>query len=237
MKRAMSEDTPMASAARYIRMFEYGMVLLRQRSPRISHPTPPTLEGHERNLSRLSRNRAGLRYSALCAGLLALLISACASPKIGFDYDRSADFTAYRTYEWMPDSRSPTGDRRIDNDLVDARIRAAIDGQLRRKGYTSPAGGRPDFYVAYQAALTDMMKGASTQRYIGDRATGLYTTINAIQPYKDGALLVDIVDGATQRLVWQGTASAEVDPGMTAKERDEQIARVVKAMFEHFPPQ
>ncbi|BFU96429.1 MAG: conserved protein of unknown function [Nitrospira sp.] len=168
--------------------------------------------------------------------MMAALAFACASPKVGYDYDRSADFTSYRTYEWMPDSRSPTGDRRIDNDLVDARIRAAVDRQLRGKGYTNPAAGQPDFYVAYRAAVTDMMKGASTQRYIGDRATGLYTTVSDIQPYKGGALLIDIVDGATQRLVWQGTASAEVDPGMTAKERDERIARVLKAMFEHFPP-
>jgi len=185
----------------------------------------------------MSRNSIVFQYATPCLGLLALLISGCASPKVGYDYDRGADFSAYRTYEWLPDSRSPAGDRRIDNDLVDARIRAAVDGQLRRKGYTSPAAGQPDFYVAYQAAVTDMMKGASTQRYIGDRATGLYTTVNAIQPYKDGALLVDILDGATQKLVWQGTASAEVEPGMTAKERDERIARVVKAMFEHFPPQ
>lgn len=173
---------------------------------------------------------------ALFAGSLMVLASACASPKVGYDFDRSMDFSTYRTYEWMPDTGAKTGDKRIDNSLVDARIRSAIDAQLRGKGYTHSTAGQPDFYVTYQAAVTDMMKGASTQRYIGDRATGLYTTINAIQPYKDGALLVDIVDGTTQRLVWQGTVSAEVDPAMTAKERDERITRVIKAMFEHFPP-
>ncbi|SLM48933.1 conserved protein of unknown function [Nitrospira japonica] len=223
----------MASAARYIRMFEYGMILLRHHPSEMNHGNHSTLKRHERS----SRgNRLVLRITAVCVGLLAALVSACASPKVGYDYDRGADFTAYRTYEWMPDSRSPAGDKRIDNDLVDARIRAAVDGQLRQKGYTNPAAGRPDFYVSYQAAVTDMMKGASTQRYIGDRASGLYTTVSDVHPYKDGALLVDIVDGATQKLVWQGTASAEIDPALTARERDERIARVVKAMFDHFPP-
>ncbi|MDF0645819.1 MAG: DUF4136 domain-containing protein [Nitrospira sp.] len=229
----MSEDTAMPIAARQIRMFRYAMVMLRQRYQWTSHRTLPTLEGHERDGSR---KRIAPWRSALCVVAMAALASACASPKVGYDYDRSADFTTYRTYAWMPDSRSPTGDRRIDNDLVDARIRAAVDRQLRGKGYTNPAAGKPDFYVAYHAAVTDMMKGASTQRYIGDRASGLYTTVSDIQPYKGGALLIDIVDGATQRLVWQGTASAEVDPGMTAAERDARIARVVNAMFEQFPP-
>jgi hypothetical protein len=169
-------------------------------------------------------------------GLLMVLASACASPKVGYDFDRGQDFTTYRTYGWMQDTRDQTGDKRIDNSLVDARIRSAVDAQLRGKGYTRSTAQRPDFYVAYQAAVTDMMKGASTQRYIGDRATGLYTTISDIQPYKGGELLIDVVDGATQRLVWQGTASAEIDPGMTAKERDDRIARVVKAMFDNFPP-
>lgn len=223
----------MAIAVGQIRMFRYAMIVRRQPSRWTSHRTPPPSEGRERTLRR---NWTAPWRWALCAAMMAALASACASPKIGYDYDRSADFTTYRTYEWMPDSRSPTGDRRVDNDLVDARIRSAVDRQLRGKGYTNPAAGQPDFYVVYHAAVRDMMKGASTQRYIGDRATGLYTTINNIEPYKDGALLIDIVDGATQRLVWQGTASAEVDPGMTAKERDERITRVVKAMFEHFPP-
>jgi len=223
----------MIKVAGYIRMFRYGMILLRQQSPQMIPRTPRVFGGHERNLSG---NQIVLRPAALCIGLLAVLVSACASPKVGYDYDRGIDFTAYRTYEWMPDSGGPTGDKRIDNDLVNARIRAAVDGQLREKGYTNPAAGLPDFYVTYQAAVTDMMKGASTQRYIGDRATGLYTTVSDVHPYKDGALLVDIVDGATQKLVWQGTASAEIDPALSARERDERIARVVKAMFDHFPP-
>lgn len=162
----------------------------------------------------------------------------CAAPKIGYDYDSSANFSAYRTYQWMPGNQEPTGDKRVDNSLVDARIRNAVEAQLRSKGYHQPpATGQPDFFVAYHAGVKDLSKGASTQRYIGDRGSGQYTTINDIQPYKEGALLIDIVDGASKQLVWQGSALAEVDPGMTAKERNERINRIVGAMFAHFPPQ
>jgi hypothetical protein len=169
--------------------------------------------------------------------LLVASASGCASPKVGYDYDHSANFSAYHTYEWMSGKQEATGDRRLDNSLVDARIRTAIGAQLRSKGYTSPVNGSPDFYVAYHVGVKDMMKGSSTQNYIGDRVHGTYTTISDIQPYKEGTLLVDIVDAASKQLVWQASALAEIDPGMTPEERDERISGIVHAMLSQFPPQ
>lgn len=174
---------------------------------------------------------------SICLFLFVATIAACASPKVGYDYDANANFAAYRTYEWMPGNQESTGDRRVDSSLVEARIRAAVEAQLRAKGYLTPATGQPDFYVAYRAGVKDLTKGASTQRYIGDRGTGKYTTISDIQPYKEGDLLIDIVDGVSKQLVWQGSAAAEMDPGMTRKERDDRINHIVGAMFAHFPPQ
>jgi len=173
----------------------------------------------------------------LCCFLLATSAAACASPKIGYDYDHSANFSTYQTYEWMTSKQELTGDKRLDNSLVDARIRTAIGAYLRSKGYTAPrGGGSPDFYVAYHVGVKDMMKESSTQNYIGDRAHGTYTTIRDVSPYKEGTLLIDIVDAASKQLVWQASALAEVDPGMTPEERDERIGGIVHAMLAHFPP-
>jgi hypothetical protein len=96
---------------------------------------------------------------------------------------------------------------------------------------------RPDFYVAYHLGIKDMMKGASTQNYIGDYVHGTFTTISDIRPYKEGTLLIDIVDATSQQLVWRGSALTEVDPGMTPEERNKRISNIVHAMFVHFPPQ
>ncbi len=172
----------------------------------------------------------------LCWFFLMASVPACASPKIGYDYDHSASFSAYHTYEWMASKQESTGDKRLDNSLVDARIRTAIGAHLRSKGYTAPIGGSPDFYVAYHVGVTDMIKESSTQRYIGDRAHGTYTTIRDVDSYKEGTLLIDIVDAASKQLVWQASALAEVDPGMTPEERDERIGGIVRAMLSHFPP-
>src|SRR6187551_224901 len=113
--------------------------------------------------------------------LLAALAAGCSSPNVGYDYDRETNFGQYHTFAWMTGVQEATGDRRLDSSLTDARIRVAIDSQLRTKGYRASANGIPDFFVAYHAALKDMLKGASTQNYIGDRAHGTFTTISDIQ--------------------------------------------------------
>ena len=160
----------------------------------------------------------------------------CASPKVGYDYDPNADFTRYRNYAWGPGQHEASGDKRVDNPLIDTRIRNAIGGELRSKGYTASSDQQPDFYVAYRIGVKDMMMGSSTQRYIGDYAHGTHTTISDIQPYTEGGLLVDIVDAATKQLVWRASAAAEVKQGMTPEDRTERIGQVVHAMFSHFPP-
>lgn len=173
---------------------------------------------------------------SLCIFVTVASMMACAASQVGYDYDTSAPLRSYRTYEWLGGEQETTGDKRVDNTLVNARIRTAVEQQLRAKGYRNPTSGTPDFYVAYHVGLKDLMKGASTQHYIGDRAHGTYTTTSDIQPYKEGALLVDILDGATKQLVWRGSAQAEVAAGATPRQRDERINEVVKEMFSHFPP-
>ena len=172
----------------------------------------------------------------LCWLLFVAPIGGCASPKIGYDFDRSVNFSAYHAYGWIPGAQEATGDRRLDNSLIDARIRTAIDTQLRSKGYVATAHGTPEFLVAYHVGMKDQIRGSSTQRYIGDRAHGTYTTLSDIQPYKEGTLLIDIVDAASKRLVWQASASAEVEEGVTPKERDKRINGIIRAMLSHFPP-
>jgi hypothetical protein len=172
----------------------------------------------------------------LCAILLAALPAGCASSKVGYDYDRSANFTRYHTYAWNSGVQQASGDRRVDSSLMDARIRNAIEKHLRAKGYLASAGGTPDFIVAYHAGIKDMMKGASTQNYIGDRTHGTFTTISDIQPYHEGTLTIDIVDAESHQLIWQAAAKADVDLSLGPNERDARVNDIVGAMLSHFPP-
>ncbi len=178
-----------------------------------------------------------MRWRLLVHGiLLAVSAAGCASTKVGYDYDRGTDFGRYHTYAWSSAAQDATGDRRVDSSLVDARIRTAIETQLRAKGYIADSNGSPDFLVAYHAGMKDMMKGSSTQNYIGDRAHGTFTTISDIQAYQEGTLLIDIVDAKSRQLVWQASAKADVEQNLGPKERDARVNDAIGAMMSHFPP-
>jgi uncharacterized protein DUF4136 len=179
------------------------------------------------------------------------MAAACApSPKIGYDFDRSADFTAYHSYAWLSGDQEKTGDRRADSSAVDMRIRIAVGTQLRLKGYKALPGGKPDFYVAYHIGLKDSSPSISTPYYSDGMAGHAFThaadtrsagtstsAVNEPPPsYLTGSLLIDIIDAASQKLVWRGSAAGEVDPGLTSQQRDERTKAIVQSILSKFPP-
>jgi hypothetical protein len=180
-----------------------------------------------------------------------MVSTACApSPKIGYDYDRGADFSAYHTYNWLSDEQEKTGDRRADSSAVDLRIRMAVGAQLLSKGYRRLYDEKPDFYVAYHIGLKDIAPTASTEYYshgmagrpfsysADTRSTGgERPALNEAAAYLTGWLFIDIIDAASNKLVWQGTAAGEVDQGLTSAERDERIRTIIHTVLSHFPPQ
>jgi hypothetical protein len=189
------------------------------------------------------------RLKLLFAGVL-LTVAACTPlPKTGYDFDRSTDFSAYHTYAWLSGDQEKTGDRRADSSAVDMRIRIAVGTQLRLKGYQTLPEGKPDFYVAYHVGLKDNSPSISTQYYSDGMAGHAFAhsadtrsagksepAINETPSYLTGSLLIDIVDAASQKLVWRGTAAGEVDPGLTSQQRDERTKAIVHSILSHFPP-
>ena len=170
----------------------------------------------------------------------------CSSMKVTYDYDPGADFSTYRTFDWVAGPQEPTGDPRIDNQLTDIRIRMTVESQLTLKGYRRVASEKPDFYVSYYASLKDLLNMSSISHYagfgVGERPgygggwPAGSRTVTDVQSYKEGTLILDVVDGGTDRLVWRGIAQAEVDPSRDPKERQERIRKAVRDMLTHFPP-
>jgi hypothetical protein len=187
---------------------------------------------------------------AVVAVLLPASAACAPSPKIGYDFDRSANFRAYHTYDWLPGEQEKTGDRRADSSTVDMRIRIAVGSQLLMKGYRRLSEEKPDFYVAYHVGLKDLSPTVSTPYYSDGMAgrpfshsadtrsmSGERTPINEPQSYLTGSLLIDIIDAGSNKLVWRGTAAGEVDPGLTSEERDRRTRTIVRNILSHFPPQ
>jgi hypothetical protein len=175
--------------------------------------------------------------------ILALLTACASSTKIQSDYDRSVDFSQYKTYGYF----SPMG---IENpnysSLLGQMFRDAIDAQMQARGYVRSAN--PDLLFNVSARLEDktrvttmsdpMMYGG----YYGYRG-GLYDpwggygygTTTHVSQYTEGTVNVDMVDPKMKRMLWEGIAIGRVDEKRKSNELRQDIMDGVAEMFEGYP--
>jgi hypothetical protein len=167
------------------------------------------------------------RFAAATAGFLLAAVGAFAS--ITTDYDHKADFAHYKTYSW--------GKIQTSDGLWDTRVKGAVAGQLAAKGLTEvPSGG--DVVVAARDAihndqeLTTFYDGfGGRRRFFG----GIGTATTTVETYKVGTLIVELFDGTSKNLIWQGSASNALSNN--ADKNIRSLDKNVQQMFEHFPPE
>src|SRR6185369_8753255 len=172
--------------------------------------------------------------------LMAVYVVSCGpSLKVSHDYDKSVNFDQYKTFalynsDSIHDAISPLNQQRILN---------AVKSEMAKKGFQESAS-TPDVWVNVTAVLENRVAVSSTTDYYG--YGGMYrpyywgggmssaTTNYNVQHYKDGSLIIDVIDANSKKLVWQGTGNKEID-GLV-KDPDTTIPKAVASIMESFPP-
>jgi Domain of unknown function (DUF4136) len=182
---------------------------------------------------------------------LGTVLAGCATVSVNSDYDSKADFSKYKTYAWESEDQPRAGDPRLDNTLIDSRVRDAVDQTLSSKGFQKVSSGAPDFIVAYQAAIEQKMDVTQmTTPYYTPYATGMayggasmYSSWNMhggtdtfVTQYDEGTLFVDIVDPKTNALIWRGTGKKAIDENASSAKRESNINKAVQKILSEFPP-
>src|ERR1700751_6470395 len=91
--------------------------------------------------------RRGMKRLVLITPVCFLLITAAAySQDVRYNFDKNADFSKFKTYEWVKLKDAPTV-----NDLVSKQIIAAVDAELATKGLKKVNDDTANLYIAYQA--------------------------------------------------------------------------------------
>ncbi len=161
------------------------------------------------------------------------------------DYDHSVDFSQYKTFDWVKDETIPIlSDNQaialqFDLEEEDRKIRAQIEGQLEKKGFQKTTDGEPDFLVSYFAVGRTDLK--LSQRDSGSQPANLpyghwRPFYNVSQDYRlkrKGTLTVDLVDRATNQLMWRGSATATYSK---PKDGPKKAKKAIDKMFKKFPP-
>lgn len=175
---------------------------------------------------------------------LAALLAACASsgPKIESDYDRTVDFSAYRTYNFF----QPMGIENPNYSTIYGSIfRQAISREMEARGYV--LSDDPDLLMNVSAHLQDKTKVTTYNDpfpagYYGYRR-GFYDpwmgygygTTTHVSQYTEGTVNVDMVDARAKRMVWEGVGVGRLKEGRTNEEIRQRIHDGVTDMFAGYP--
>jgi hypothetical protein len=166
--------------------------------------------------------------------LTVIILGGCASSgKIVYDYDRSADFGSYQTYNFMEGAGPDTGDYQsfFTRYMIDA-----ITVEMEKRGYTK--SDNPDLLVNFNAVLQDKTKVSTTpapgpayggyygyrRGYYGGWGVGYgYATETHVSQYTEGTFNIDLVDAGKMQLVWEA-----VGVGRVTEEALENLEQGVK---------
>ena len=168
--------------------------------------------------------------SFACAVAVLCLGTMVVAQQVSVDFDRSADFSKFKTFAWT--TGTPVADA-----LNHKRIVLAIEEQLTAKGLAKIAmQTQPDLAVAYHASFDRDLQitGWGSGGYGPFFGAGRSMSARA-QQIVVGTLVVDLTDASTNAIVWRGIAASDLNPAASAERRDKNVTKAVAKLFKAYP--
>ena len=173
--------------------------------------------------------------------VVALGTFGCASTSIRSDYDASADWAQYETYDFYPDAGPDAGQYQS---FFTRYMIEAITLQMENRGYVR--SDDPDLLVNFNARLEDRTQvttspGPSMGMYYGYRR-GFYSpwagygfaTETTVSQYTEGTFNIDVVDARRRQLVWEAVGNGRVTQS-DVENMEQRVREGVPEFFETFP--
>ena len=185
-----------------------------------------------------------MRYSRLFLALAAIL-SLSAGCATSYDVRTMAapkvTLTEFRTFHLLAtphrrDGYVPAGDYdpMVSNSITNRALRSSVQSAFESRGYVDEAW-TPDFAVAVYASARDKLDLTQWQytpypwwRHGWSMGVSTYAT-----QYKEGTVIVDVVNPETLDLLWRGSATATL--GEDPAENTKELQKAALAIVEKFP--
>ena len=164
--------------------------------------------------------------------------------QVNSDYDKTIDFTRYKTYSfagWQKNSD------KLLNDLDKGRILNAFKDEFTARNMTLVKENGDAIVTLYfvidkktsTTAYTDFNggmgygMGRGWGMGVGGVGMGSATTTYNEDDYQVGTMVVDVYDGSTKKLAWQGTSQKTINEN--TKKREKNIPKAIKALMKKYP--
>jgi hypothetical protein len=181
-----------------------------------------------------------------------LLWAGCSSTRVYSDQVKGADFSAYKTYAWLPVDKDTTGQIVFDNEITSQNIREAADKEMAKRGYTYDSGN-PDIFLRTHTIFEKRREIVQQPLYCytynynlpncgagtGHPYYYFYNGLNPAMPFSayddvnlnnftEGTIVIDAIDRKKNRLTWRGWAKEEVYDFNKVDELYENVEKIFK---------
>lgn len=185
--------------------------------------------------------RSTLRLSVILVFIAGL--GGCAStPDVNFDYDRSADFGAYQTWNFIEDAGP---DYEGYESLFSKYMIEAIEIEMTKRGYTK--SDNPDLLANFNAMIQDKTKVSTMPSsppmggyygyrggYYGAWGGYGYGTETRVSQYTEGTFNIDLIDAKKKQLVWEAVGVGRITDD-TRENLYEKVMAGVPRYFALYP--
>jgi len=169
------------------------------------------------------------------------LLASCSSTA-HIEKDDSADFSRYRTFAWINKE-----DNRY-NDLTEQKIRQAVNAELSKTAGWKEVKNKPDVLLSYDVLVergsresnspvysrpfTRLVYNPYTRRYMTIYYPSQFMGYERDEiPVREGTVTITMIDARTEKTVWQGWTTEEVNSkNLTTRE----IQYAVRSIFKKF---
>jgi hypothetical protein len=171
-----------------------------------------------------------------------MLLLACSSVRVSQDFDPAMNIEGLKTYAWKFETQEPTGDFRVDNPLLDGRIREAVDRNMAALGFQKLSDGTPDFLIVYQYVIQRKIASDRVQTGVGfgfgtwGSAGGIgVSTGSSVSEFDEGLMAIDFLEATSGTLLWRGSGSRRVnqhdDPAKTTQKINEMVDKIMAQLI------
>ena len=172
----------------------------------------------------------------------ALFFGACSTLKVTSDYDKTVDFSKYKTYSYLGWAE---GSDQIMTRFDKERIEQAFAEEFAKRGMTYQESGG-DVVISLFLVVDQKTGTTAYTNHYGSPAFGGYyygydwawgmgysTTTYHDYDYEVGTLVCDVFDASTKKLVWQGVGSGTVDENPNTREKN--IPKKIAQLMAEYP--
>jgi hypothetical protein len=190
------------------------------------------------------------RWTGAAVVALLFTLAGCSNqPSFTVDYADDADFSSFRSYRWYDDIHGSELAEYRQYNSTDKRVRTYVDRELKAHGLRESTTERADVWVNYHISKEQQMRIDSFSRYpsagmhggvgVGTYGSAVslgYSSGPSVRTYKEGTVVLDIIDARSSKIVWRGIAEGRLKENLSINDKNRVASEVAAELLADFPP-